>query len=345
MASSATAAPAGLAGLKVFATCPPSYTADPRTYRTQIGEVARWSEEAGCEGTLVYTDNAIVDPWLVAQTIVLATSRLCPLVAVQPVYLHPFAVAKMVASLGFLHGRRVYLNMVAGGYKGELNALNDPTPHDERYARLIEYTQLILCLLRGGPVTFEGRYYRVTNAKLGPPFPAELMPGVFVSGSSAAGIAAAKALGGTAVQYPRPPAEYQASGPVGVGESGVRVGIVARAESDEAWEVARRRFPEDRKGQLTRQLATKVSDSEWHHQLTGLQGTGGSSADPYWLVPFENYKTNCPYLVGSHQRVAEEIARYVRIGYRSFILDVPPDALELGHIRVVFDLAKKMLAA
>jgi alkanesulfonate monooxygenase len=331
--------------LKVFATCPPSYTADPRSYQAQVAEVARWSEEAGCEGTLVYTDNAIVDPWLVAQTIVLATTRLCPLVAVQPVYLHPFAVAKMVASLGFLHGRRVYLNMVAGGYKGDLNALNDPTPHDERYARLIEYTQLILLLLRGGPVTFEGRYYRVTNAKLGPPFPPELMPGVFVSGSSAAGVAAAKALGGTAVQYPRPAAEYEASGPVGVDESGVRVGIVTRADGEEAWEVARSRFPEDRKGQLTRQLATKVSDSEWHHQLAGTQTGGASSTDPYWLVPFENYKTNCPYLVGSHQRVAAEIARYVGVGYRSFILDVPASQEELGHVRRVFDLAGAALAS
>jgi len=29
-----------------------------------VAEVARWSEEAGCHGILVYTDNRIVDPYL-----------------------------------------------------------------------------------------------------------------------------------------------------------------------------------------------------------------------------------------------------------------------------------------
>jgi len=106
----------------------------------------------------------------------------------------------MVASLGFLYGRRVYLNMVAGGFKTDLNALNDPTPHDERYTRLVEYTSLVMALLRGGqPVTHEGHYYRVTNLKMTPSLPADLVPGVFMSGSSAAGVEAARSPGATAV--------------------------------------------------------------------------------------------------------------------------------------------------
>jgi len=66
----------------------------------------------------------------VSQVIIQATSRLCPLVAVQPIYLHPYAVATLVASLGHLYRRRVYLNMVAGGFVNDLTALDDPTPHD-----------------------------------------------------------------------------------------------------------------------------------------------------------------------------------------------------------------------
>ena len=96
---------------------------------------------------LVYTDNTEVDPWLVAQHIIQSTSRLCPLVAIQPIYMHPYAVAKMVSSLAHLYGRRVYLNMVAGGFKNDLVALNDATPHDRRYERLVEYTTIIQRLL------------------------------------------------------------------------------------------------------------------------------------------------------------------------------------------------------
>src|SRR5919108_2569976 len=225
-------------GLKVFATCPPSYTASPLVYRREVLDIARWSDAAGCEGILVYTDNGLVDPWLIAQDIITHTQRLCPLVAVQPVYMHPYSVAKMAATLGFLHGRRIYLNMVAGGFKNDLEALNDPTPHDERYARLVEYTSLIMELLKGGgAVTLAGRYYSVTNLKLTPSLPAELLPGVLVSGSSAAGVEAGRKLGATAVQYPKPAAEYAPGAAVEATESGVRLGVIARADAEDAWRI------------------------------------------------------------------------------------------------------------
>src|ERR1700739_3016979 len=85
-------------GPSVFTTTPPSNGADPDTYRNHVVETALWSEMAGCEGTLVYTDNGLVDPWLVSQTIIACTERLCPLIALQPVYMHPYAAAKLVAS-------------------------------------------------------------------------------------------------------------------------------------------------------------------------------------------------------------------------------------------------------
>ena len=332
--------------IKIFSTCPPSNLADARSYLAQVGEIARWSEAAGCEGILVYTDNGLVDPWLVSQLIIERTERLCPLVALQPLYMHPYTAAKMVASYGFLNNRRVYLNMVAGGFKNDLNQLNDPTPHDERYARLLEYTELVLDLLKTpGPVTRDGKYYKVTNLKMTPPLPAELQPGVFVSGSSAAGMAAAKQLGATAVQYPKPASEYEPGSAAGDLEAGIRVGIIAREDGEEAWRIARARFPEDRKGQITHSLAMKTSDSEWHKQLSELGKEAAGEENPYWLVPFENYKTFCPYLVGSYERVADELARYMSVGYRTFILDVPASPEELEHIRVAFEHAGARVAS
>src|SRR5438067_3158916 len=115
-------------GLAILSTCPQSKATDRLEYVRRVEEVARWSEDAGCQGTLVYTDNGLVDPWLVAEVIIRSTSQLCPLVAVQPVYMHPYAVAKMVSSLAFFYGRRIYLNMVAGGFRNDLIALGDPTP-------------------------------------------------------------------------------------------------------------------------------------------------------------------------------------------------------------------------
>src|SRR5439155_26442601 len=134
----------------------------------------------------------------------------------------------MVASLGFLHGRRLYLNMVAGGFKNDLESLNDPTPHDERYGRLVEYTKLIMDLLSGpGPVTLNGRYYMVANVKMTPPLKPDLLPGVFVSGSSEAGLAAARELGALAVRYPKPVAEYEATPPPDAAPLALRIRIIA----------------------------------------------------------------------------------------------------------------------
>jgi hypothetical protein len=37
--------------------------------------------------------------------------------------------------------------------------------------------------------------------------------------------------------------------------------------------------------------------------------------------------------VGGYDRVGEELARYFGAGYRTMILDIPPDAAELRHTR------------
>ena len=324
--------------IELFSTCPPSSGIDKNAYLQQIADVARWSERAGCRGILVYSDNSLVDPWLISHVIVQHTRCLCPLVAVQPIYMHPYTVAKIVTSMGHLYGRRVYLNMVAGGFKNDLVALNDVTPHDKRYDRLIEYTTIIKRLLAAdAPVSCEGEFYKVDKLKLSPPLPAELFPGIFISGSSEAGLAAAEAIGATAIKYPKPVAESQNDPPAGGVDSGIRVGIISREREQEAWAVAHARFPEDRKGELTHQLAMKVSDSVWHKQLSELAKV--INRTPYWLVPFEQYKTMCPYLVGDYERVGQELAGYISLGYRTFILDVPASAEELDHIRTAFDRA------
>jgi alkanesulfonate monooxygenase len=326
---------------QIFATSPQSLGSRPETYLRNVVDVAQWSEAAGCTGTLVYTDNSIVDPWLVAQAILANTQSLVPLVALQPIYLHPYAAAKMVTSLGYLYGRRVILNMVAGGFKNDLLSLGDQTPHDRRYDRLVEYVKVMQLLLSSAlPVTYAGEFYQLTNAVLKPELPAELRPEFFMSGSSEAGLSAANATGAVAIKYPEPPAK-ELTGSKPNTRSGVRVGIIARRTAGEAWEVARERFPFDRKGQITHEMAMRVSDSSWHKRLSALSKEE-VSAGTYWLGPFEVSKSNCPYLVGTYNDVAKDLRRYMRLGHRTFILDIPPSAEELGHIRTVFQQAAEL---
>jgi alkanesulfonate monooxygenase len=245
----------------LFTTCPQSKDLDRRDYARRVIEISQWSEEFDCRGMLIYADNGLVDPWLVAQIVVQNTQRISPLVAVQPIYMHPYSVAKLVASIAHLHDRQIALNMVAGGFRNDLIALGDTTEHDDRYLRLTEYTQIVRRLLEAdGALALDGTYYLVKNLKMTPPLPRELFPEIFISGSSAAGMAAAATIGATAVRYPQP-AEFEAAerDAVATGvKCGARVGIIARGDGEEAWRIALDRFPTDRRGQLTHQLAMKM---------------------------------------------------------------------------------------
>jgi alkanesulfonate monooxygenase len=258
--------------------------------------------------------------------------------------MHPYTVAKMVSTFAHLYQRRIYLNLVAGGFKNDLIALNDNTPHDDRYLRLIEYTTIIRMLLSSpDPVTFSGKYYKVQALRMTPPLDPELFPGLLISGSSEAGLAAAKAIGATPVQYPKPAREYE-SAPPNRDKAGIRVGIIARPTSSEAWSVAIERFPGDRKGQLAHQMAMHLSDSVWHKQLSEMAQANGDQQGVYWMWPFENYQTFCPYLVGSYEEVADELSRYIRSGYQTFILDIPPAREELNHVHAAFEHASRAVA-
>ena len=116
----------------------------------------------------------------------------------------------------------------------------------------------------------------------------------------------------------------------------MRVGIIARDSEAEAWKIARERFPGDRKGQLSHQLAMKTSDSVWHKQLSELERETRERESLYWLWPFKNYQTFCPYLVGSHEDVSSELARYIRAGFQNFILDIPAGERDLHSSGIVF---------
>jgi alkanesulfonate monooxygenase len=323
-------------------TRPGFYVEKGDVYLQRVIDTARWSEECGFRGMLLYIDNSLVDNWDLAQVVLEHTKRLIPLIATQPVYMHPYYVAKKIATFAYLYNRRIALNMLAGAFKGDLVALGDPTPHDHRYDRMIEYTKAIQALLDGSgrPVSFDGKFYKLDNVKMHPALddPA-LSPLVLMSGSSDAGMAAARALGAVAVRYPKPVDHYEKEPLEKDVAFGVRMGIIARDEEEDAWDVAYARFQEDRKGQLTHQLVMKSSDSHWHQQLSGLKQEELTESYPYWLAPFQNYKTFCPYLVGTYRRIGGIVARYIRAGFRTFITDIPADKEELLHQKIVFEVA------
>jgi alkanesulfonate monooxygenase len=75
-------------------------------------------------------------------------------------------------------------------------------------------------------------------------------------------------------------------------------------------------------------------------ELSALKPAPG--AQTYWLGPFKNYQAACPFLVGSVEAVAAELAGYIRLGLRTFLLEHPRDDEDADQMSSVFQLAGKI---
>jgi alkanesulfonate monooxygenase len=324
----------------LYSSCPPIVEYDREAYSRELLKIVRWSEDADFRGGLVYTDCISIDGWMVAQAAIVNSATFVPLVAVQPMDMTPFALARAAASLVLLYGRRVDLNFVSGGFSRDLAVQGDDLPHDARYDRLVEYVSIVRALLGGGRVEYAGRYYNIRGAQLPCPPPADLMPTAYVSGSSQASVQAAESLGLRQLSYPLPPDDF--AGPAvrtNKFGTGIRIGIIARDDSSEAWQIAHRRFPIDPGGAARMQLLCSISESSWQGSIASLTMPDNNNGDPYWLVPFRNYHTYCPYLVGSYDEVGEAVGKYLSGGVRAFILDEPEEPADLQHARIAIQRA------
>jgi alkanesulfonate monooxygenase len=323
----------------VYTACPPMDDHSPASYRELLIDVARETEKTGFTGILTHTDNSTLDPWATAQLIIEHTDRLVPLVAVNPIYMHPLSATRMINTLGYFCDRRVDLNLVSGGFARHLREAGCGLGHDQRYDRLAEYGQVLKLLLTAErPVSHAGEYYALVAANLTPRLAPELMPGFFVSGASDACRRTQRVLGATRLSYPHEIGTYQ--GPSPLEGTGAGFGIIARKSAEEAWSVAHDRFPLDELGEELHEYAAGSAESHWHRKLSRDAALASQRESPYWLYPFKSYKTFSPYLVGSHAEVAAVLSGYLGLGLSTVILDGLLEPPDLHHAAIAFDLAR-----
>jgi alkanesulfonate monooxygenase SsuD/methylene tetrahydromethanopterin reductase-like flavin-dependent oxidoreductase (luciferase family) len=120
------------------------------------------------------TVHGMHDAWTLLSAVAAVTSRveLGPLVLCSS-FRSPSVIANMAATLDTVAGGRVVLGLGAGWHDPEYEAYGFPTDH--RVSRFAEALEIIARLLRGERVTFDGRYYAVSNASL-TPSPARKIP-------------------------------------------------------------------------------------------------------------------------------------------------------------------------
>jgi probable F420-dependent oxidoreductase len=140
------------------------------------------AEESGLDSVwgadhLIFREDGdttgIHESWTVLTAVAALTSRveIGPLVLAVP-FRNPALTAKMAAELDEVSGGRLILGLGCGWHEPEFDAFD--FPFDHRVARFEEALEIIVPLLRGERVTFEGRYHRARDVELRP---APMRPG------------------------------------------------------------------------------------------------------------------------------------------------------------------------
>lgn len=310
-----------------------------------IKEIIKNAQEFKFEGSLVFYNHLTYDPWVVATTLIQNTEKHVPLVAVQPNMLPPHTLAKIVQSLSNIYGRKVNLNLIAGSMKTELNQIGDFSSHDDRYLRLAEYAKLVKeLLISEKPVSFNGDYYKVENLLVGPRIKKGLLPSFFVAGTSDAAIQCAIEVGDVLVLRPEPFEKFREFCNEKIPNSsiklGIRIGIIARETSEEAWNSATEIFPQNRSGRIETLLRSK-SESINTKLMAELTLKENTFDNVFWMGAFLSGKTNDPFLVGSYREVADYLARYLNFGVSEILISETISYEDFKHLDNVFNIVRQ----
>jgi alkanesulfonate monooxygenase len=317
---------------------------NPRLYKEGLERNVALSEKYNATGVLLFSGNdTYTDPWMEASYLVHTTKSLIPFVAIDPMTIPPFSAAKMINSLAFKYHRPTCVNWITGLSTRDREVLCDYLGHDERYDRLDEFAAIVHSLITSGkPITFQGKYYRMAEAALLPQMSRELFPQYFVAGHSPAAKRMADRVGATTLKMASP--RFGDDLPDKLERTGICLGITTRHNEEDAWKSAYKKFPPDRVGEGILDLTMRYTDSSWKRQMKQQIDEGNLPQDGFWLHPFKTFRAVCPFIVGSHRRVAEVIWTYVRKGVQSFVIDMCCDEEEFENINASFQLVYKMAA-
>lgn len=126
--------------------------------------LARAHEESGWDRVLTAYSSASPDPAQAAAFIASNTDRLQLLLAHRPNVSIPTFAAKTVATLDQISNGRLTLHVITGGSDHEQQREGDFLTHDERYARTLEYIQILKqAWTSHAPFDHDGAHFRFTD--------------------------------------------------------------------------------------------------------------------------------------------------------------------------------------
>jgi alkanesulfonate monooxygenase len=307
-----------------------------------LGQIARSAEQLGFDAALTPTSSWCEDAWVMTAALSQVTERFRFLVAFRPGFTSPTLAAQMAATFQRVSGGRLLLNVVTGGDDREQRRFGDDLGKVERYARAAEFLTIVRRLWEEESVDFSGDYYQVTDAQV---ITHPVWPELFFGGSSDAAIEVAAAHADVYLTWGEPPqavAEKVArvrDRAAGLGRElrfGIRLHVIARDTSEEAWHEADRLLAGLSDEQIaSSQAVQRASQSEGQRRMTELHKGSTDSLEIYpnlWAGVGLVRGGAGTALVGSHEEVADRIAEYHELGIDEFILSGYPHLEEAYRV-------------
>lgn len=315
-----------------------------------LQQIAGAADKLGYEGVLIPTGRSCEDPWVIASSLIGATTRLKFLVAVRPGLHQPSLAARMAATFDRLSGGRVLVNLVTGGDQAELEGDGVFLDHASRYEQSAEFIriwrEIIARSHEGKSFDYDGKHLSVKGAKLLFPPTQKPYPPVWFGGSSAAAHELAAEQVDAYLTWGEPPAEvakkiadvreraakYVDGGGGRTVKFGIRLHVIVRETEDEAWRAAETLISRvDDETVIRAQSAFARMDSEGQRRMAALHA-GGAKRTRADLEISPNLWAGVGLvrggagtaLVGDPKTVAARIEEYASLGIESFILSGYP---------------------
>jgi alkanesulfonate monooxygenase len=322
-------------------------------------QIAVAADSLGYEGVLIPTGRSCEDSWIVASSLIDATSRLKFLVALRPGLVQPSQSARMAATLDRLSGGRLMVNLVTGGDAEELAGDGQFLSHAQRYEESAEFIRIWREVIArshraegepgaGEGYNFDGKHLQVQGARLLYPTVSRPYPPVFFGGSSGPAHDLAAEQCDTYLTWGEPPAavaekvadvKARAAGHGRTLEYGVRLHVIVRETEDEAWRAASELVSQlDETTINAAQAKFAKMDSVGQQRMAELNKGRFDKSDVRSLEISPNLWSGVGLvrggagtaLVGNPQQVAERITEYANLGLNYFVLSGYPH-LEEAH--------------
>ena len=307
-----------------------------------MGQIARSAEQLGFDAALCPTSSWCEDGWVMAAALSQVTERFRYLIALRPGLASPTLAAQMAVTFQRVSGGRLLLNVVTGGDDAEQRRFGDHLTKEQRYERCGEYLEILRALWDGEPVDFHGRHYDLKGAQI---VTDPIWPELYFGGSSEAALGVAAAHADVYLTWGEPPGAVsdklarvdtlaQARGREL--RYGIRLHVIARDTSEEAWATADQLLAGLSAEQIERsQQIQRGSQSEGQRRMTELHGgrTDSLEISPNLWAGVGLVRGGAgTALVGSHEEVADRIAEYHELGIDEFILSGYPHLEEAYRV-------------